>query len=348
MSDYAITPEAINYRPTLLINPFHPSITKVIEEEEEKYKVKFNQGYIFDYLGYLNAPYKIENMSTAFDIGNDEEKNFCVDIFFDTGNGGVLSGNFRDNGPAGTTYPLFIQTTDNIPQTEEVQTINVCKMKGPSIEEMYLRDNIHWWGRAIKQNERLNSNVAHPIAEPNDLANQPLIIKSISGNGQDSYKIVDVFDEGNNNIVVSGVTGFGVMYGDGPEGFETYKFLPYPSEIAESAGGYSDSWEWRLVATNDPPSAPAWAERQYLPQVAEGAGQGDILYYDETQEQWVILDAPTPEEMTAFGTDPFLHHDGLVPYWDTGVVSAPFDGVTTGLYVCVDGTPTLIDFYIQP
>ena len=251
MSDYAITPEAINYRPTLLINPFHPSITKVIEEEEEKYKVKFNQGYVFDYLGYLNAPYKIANMSTAFDIGNDEEKNFCVDIFFDTGNGGVLSGNFRANGPAGTTYPLFIQTTDNIPQTEEVQTINVCKMKGPSIEEMYLRDNIHWWGRAIKQNERLNSNVAHPIAEPDNLANQPLTIKSISGNGLDDYKIVDVFDDtGNNSIIISGVTGFGVMYGDGPAGQETYKFLPYPSD-AGTGNIY-------VLACNDPLGSPYW------------------------------------------------------------------------------------------
>jgi len=246
MSDYTITPEAKNYRPTLLINPFHPSITTVVEEEQAKYKVSFNQAYIFDYLGYLNSPVKIENMSGVFDISAEQEKNFCVDIYYNTNDGGVLSGNFREDGPAETTYPLYIQTTDDIPPSEPaVQTIDVCSMDGLSISAMYLRDNIHWWGRLIKQNSSLNTNVAHPIAEPDVLTNQPLIIKSISGQGAPNYKIVDVFDAGE-TIVVSGVTGFGVMYGEE----ETYKFLPYPSVAADD--------NIYVLACNDPLGPPYW------------------------------------------------------------------------------------------
>jgi hypothetical protein len=62
-----------------------------------------------------------------------------------------------------------------------------------------------------------------------------------------------------------------------------------------------------------------------------------------------MLIAPDPSLYTG---DPVLHHDGDKPYWGTDDVGdgdgETNDYTTTGLYVCVEGVPTLVNFVIEP
>jgi len=347
MSDsFEITQEVLSTRNNFVSAPFEPSIQVVGDVGE----IIFNQAYVFDYLGYVTDPIIIYGMDRAYNLG--EQDYFYVEITFDTGTGGVTSASFRQKAdilPSDT--PLFIQTTDQRIQDSDKVNIPIADIENFKIKELYLRDNIQWWGRLIKQNSSLNTNVAHPIAEPDVLTNQPLIIKSISGNGSPDYKIVDVFDStdssGEDVIIVSGVTGYGVMYGDGPEGFETYKFLPYPTDIYIELG-----WNDILEAAT-PFQNPAWTRRQYLPQAAEGAAEGDMLYWDASaldgdgnaDGAWVLLPAP---DTSLYTGDPVLHHDGDTPYWGQDDIGSGNLTTTTGLYVCVEGVPTLVNFVIEP
>jgi hypothetical protein len=429
-NSFEITQEVLSTRNNFLSTPFAPSIQVVGESAE----IIFNQAYVFDYLGY-SYPTVIEDMDIPYDLGDQDY--FYVEITFYTGSGGVSGARFKkETELLSFDDPLYIQTTNASEQTNETVNLLIADIESGKIKELYFRDNIQWWGRLIKQNNSSNTNVAHPIADPEVALNQPLIIKAISGYGDPDYgKIVDVFDStdpsGDAIIIVSGITGYGVMYGDGPEGQETYKFLGYPDGVAQSANDSPDSngWEWRLIAAGDPPNAPAWSEKQYLPQVAEGAAQGDILYYDEDDEQWEVLDIPTgaaeseagyssswewrliaagdPPDSPAWSErqylpqaaegakqgdilyydatnkqwemliapdtslytgDPVLHHDGDKPYWGTDDVGGgdgetiiintgdtyitiitgdTNDYTTTGLYVCVNGSPRLVNFVIS-
>jgi hypothetical protein len=264
------------------------SINRKEDGEIQGINFNFNQAYIVDYLDAAKNHIKIANMEQG--IGEDELDtiiHWYVEVNIDPDSGAVLSAYLnKAKGEEWSGLPSDhpkIAVEDQTNPT--VQIIKVASSFNGMLQEVKLRDNIHWWGRSIIQKQVENQYVGHPVISISGVAkSRPIEFRSISGNGQPDYKIVDVFDSsGEATIIVSGITGYGVMYGDGPAGQETYKFLPYPDEIAQSAGGYYDSWEWRLIAGGDPPILPTWSEKQYLPQVAEGAAQGDILYYDETE-----------------------------------------------------------------
>jgi len=325
MSDFNISADCSDsYRSILMTTPFHPKVKQI---EKNKWEATFNQGYVFDYLGVssLNDPIVIDGMNEAFTLANEEgdpqykTTNYYVRIEVDTSNGSIYYAEFEqytdDQDPPLSSDTLNI---DGGEQTTVTQYIKVASFTEQFIKNLYLRDNIHWWGKKIIQENNAIESVGHPInidtGSTGQGASRPLAIKTISGYGETDYKIVDVFDGKSDNIIVSGITGYGVMYGDGAAGQETYEFLDYPEGVAQSANDSTESngWEHRLVAADDPPSAPAWAERQYLPQVAEGAAQGDILYYNATEQQWVVLAAPDPLD---FQGDPVLQHDGTAPYW---------------------------------
>lgn len=312
MSDYSITPEAHQgYRSILLTTPFHPSVK---QKSATEYLIKFNQAYVFDYLNNanLNSPIKISGMDAEFTVEADTEYLFEVELQVNTVTGGINSASFFQRSSPASPTSTVDQTLviDDGSQSSFSQYLSVCTTTGPSLKDCYLRDNIHWWGRKIVQHQSANTEVGHPINTGELLGyNQPLKVRAISGHGSTDYKPVEVFNSGNNLIIVSGVTGFGVMYGDGPEGQETYHFLEYPLIAPDT------EFEHRLIAIGDPPAEPAWSTQQYLPQIADGAAQGDILYYDATEEKWVILPAPTTGELAAFYGDPVLHHNGTAPYW---------------------------------
>lgn len=378
-------------RAVLVSTPFSPVLLSVIDGADIVQKIRFNQGYIFDYLGGDEAlkdqPMKVLNMDQLYDLPTKDEPEaivFYVELEVDPESGAAYYATFnsakkedfeqlREN-DAGADPILKIGTEQGsitkyiiVAETGEYGDDDV-------ISNLYLRDNIHWWGKKIIQTLDGNTNVGHPViidtGSTGEGVSRPLKIRAISGRGYPDYKIVDVFEaksdptlNENDLIIVSGITGNGVMYGEGsgPDQ-ETYQFLPYPPAtaespngygadswewfliaggdppdaptwgerqhlapadqgdilyydeheaqwkvlnippaIAESEGGYLNAWEWRLIADGDPPDAPNWAERQYLPQVADGAAQGDILYYNATQQQWVMLTIPPANAQSAGG-----------------------------------------------
>lgn len=326
MSDFNISADCSDsYRSILMTTPFHPKVKQI---EKNKWEVTFNQGYVFDYLGgsSLNDPIVIGGMGEAFTLSNEEGEpqykttDYYVRIEVNTSNGSIYYAEFEQY-TYGQDPPLPSDTLniDGGEQTTVTQYIKVATFNQQFVANLYLRDNIHWWGKKIIQENNAIESVGHPInidtGSTGEGASRPLAIKTISGYGETDYKIVDVFDGKSDNIIVSGVTGYGVMYGAGPAGQETYEFLPYEDTVAESAAGnsHTEMWEWRLTHVGgNAPHKPSWRERQYLPQVAQGAAQGDILYYDATEQQWVVLAAPDPLD---FQGDPVLQHDGTAPYW---------------------------------
>ena len=77
MSDYAITPEAKRYRPSLVTTPFYPSIQTTVEGEGEDattvYKAKFNQGYVYEHSVGLISPITISSMDTNYTIETNKK-----------------------------------------------------------------------------------------------------------------------------------------------------------------------------------------------------------------------------------------------------------------------------------
>ncbi len=306
----------------MLAAPFYPSVflADVSEGGLKTYEIAFNQGYIFDYMSSngTSNPIKIEGMEQSFEITeNERDVYFVVTISVDVATGGVTSASFeKKQTTAAETDPLKILGGGDTAQVSVTREIVVCKFWGGFVEEMYLRDNIHWWGRKVEQRAYDNSSVGHPIVSGS--SSRPLQLRCISGvSGAyllQSFSVINVDDA----IVISGIlpTGSGVMYGKNNAEEPTYNFLLYPSTFVNGSG-------WHDVLEAGDHVDPSWARKQYLPQSADGAAQGDILYWDATAPDgngaangaWVVLPAPTPTEMSSFYGDPVLHHDGTAPYW---------------------------------
>jgi hypothetical protein len=63
--------------------------------------------------------------------------------------------------------------------------------------------------------------------------------------------------------------------------------------------------------------------------IPSGVTDGDMLYWDATAEEWVLLSAPAAPST---GKRWVMHHDGTAPEW------VEYDEVIVN--ICVDGTPT--------
>ena len=138
MSDYTITPEARSYRQTLLINPFHPSVIRVVEEEEVKYKVSFNQAYVYDHAsGIVSSPIQISGMDSNILLESGKKYVFYVELNLNGNN--VSSASFGNESSAEEAPELPANTDD-------IKYFEVCRMDFLSLTSFKLRENIHWSG----------------------------------------------------------------------------------------------------------------------------------------------------------------------------------------------------------
>jgi hypothetical protein len=138
MSDYTITPEARSYRQTLLINPFHPSVIRVVEEEEVKYKVSFNQAYVYDHAnGIVSSPIQISGMGSNILLESGKKYVFYVELNLNGNN--VSSASFGNESSA--------EEAPELPEnTDDIKYFEVCRMDFLSLTSFKLRENIHWSG----------------------------------------------------------------------------------------------------------------------------------------------------------------------------------------------------------
>jgi hypothetical protein len=63
--------------------------------------------------------------------------------------------------------------------------------------------------------------------------------------------------------------------------------------------------------------------------IPDGETDGDMLYWDATAEEWILLPAPSSPDT---GKRWVMHHDGTAPEW------VEYDEVTVN--ICIDGLPT--------
>ena len=246
MSDFTITAGSDSDRHGLVLDPFYPNINKTGSAGNVGYSIKFNQGYVFDYLGYagLASPLAIGGMDDDYVVLDGESKSFGVELIIDSGDHSIVSATFKEYvGGVSPNDPPPIELTS--PTGNYTRNIAVCSMLGGDPVNFNLRDNIQWWGLKIEQ-KGVNSGVGYPIIDPNGA--RPLSVRSISGvSGDYTAANVSVYNSGETVAIdVNLPTGSGVMYGALGE----YQFLPYPTGASVS--------NVYVLACNDPNGPPYW------------------------------------------------------------------------------------------
>ena len=167
-------PKALNHNhATLLVNntPFAPHFS-LGEESGGQYKIKFNEGYVFD---YASGGLRLTVESGDFTIGVTETKNFKIQLEIDKYSGAISSATILETA-SGTFENLQnksdIEGGSQEPEKETIM-LELMELRGPSISEQYIRENIHLWFRGFYQKGAAEGGHAvlkmDPSAEANDI-----------------------------------------------------------------------------------------------------------------------------------------------------------------------------------
>lgn len=156
-------PKAFNHNhATLLVNniPFAPQFIPN-EGSEDQYRIEFNEGYVFDYADGGN---RIEVDAEEFTIGETELKQFKLRLTIDKYSGGISKAEILDEtsgeGGGGLSDFVNLQNTSEIDgdgehaagaEGKEKIDLDLMDLRGPSIKEQYIRENVHLWFRGFAQ-----------------------------------------------------------------------------------------------------------------------------------------------------------------------------------------------------
>lgn len=244
MSDISITPEAIGYRPSLVTTPFYPSIQSTVEGEGESativYKVKFNQGYVYDHSNaVISTPITISSMESYELIEINKKYIFYIELVVNANNNAVSASLKNLSAAADAASPSLPDNTSTLKHFE------VCKMQGLSFTSFKLRENIHWSGsgggafihpwKATENGNEFITIAAGEVLRLNSSAIFPLWWTPLS------YAGGSIEVTGNGYIVISMATtdlnGGGTNYGDsGLIATPTSISVVFSSDI-DNAGG---------------------------------------------------------------------------------------------------------------
>ena len=166
-------PKALNHNhATLLVNntPFAPHFS-LGEESGGQYKIKFNEGYVFD---YASGGLRLTVQSGDFTIGATETKNFKIQLEIDKYSGAISSATILET--ASGTFTNLQNKSDieggSQPPEKETIMLELMELRGPSIKEQYIRENIHLWFRGFYQKGGEDGHAVlkmDPSAEANDI-----------------------------------------------------------------------------------------------------------------------------------------------------------------------------------
>ena len=164
--------KALNHNhATLLVNntPFAPHFS-LGEESGGQYKIKFNEGYVFD---YASGGLRLTVQSGGFTIGAAETKNFKIQLEIDKYSGAISSATILETASGTFTNLQNKSDIEGGSQEPEKETIilELMELRGPSIKEQYIRENIHLWFRGFYQKGSDGHAVLKmdPSAEANDI-----------------------------------------------------------------------------------------------------------------------------------------------------------------------------------
>ncbi|MDB4317777.1 hypothetical protein N9973_00605 [bacterium] len=136
---------------TYIVNstPFFPSFT---EEEGGKIKIKFNAAYIFD---YGNGGERIAVGGLEHTLGEDESKKFKLEILIDHESGLIEGAEIKKDGESNIDNLIvrndYEDDDDGNIVADAKYVLDLADINGKDIEELYIRENIHWHYRYISQ-----------------------------------------------------------------------------------------------------------------------------------------------------------------------------------------------------
>ena len=150
-------------RMQLLLSPFQPVFQteeQVEGEDPTPPQVKFIQAYIINYLSQPEDYFFIEGMDKAFDLDinlpaeDPFERVYEVKITLNETNGTIKNAKFQKKpveGEEGYRDPLeefnVYNASTSFPISDCVEVFfPVCKFLNDNLDELWLNENIHWWG----------------------------------------------------------------------------------------------------------------------------------------------------------------------------------------------------------
>lgn len=163
MSSKTLHKKGINHNHASWLVHHMPFMPKFEPSEEDKFKVEFNQGYIYD---YANGGERMEVEPPEEDllIGEEETKNLKIQLKIDKHNGKISEakiaveeeGDDSEGGEGGEFTNLQNKSdiegdSSGSDEEEEEIELDLAELKGPTISEQYIRENIHIWFRGFHQ-----------------------------------------------------------------------------------------------------------------------------------------------------------------------------------------------------
>ena len=159
-----------------ITQPFAPEIDIISGESGEEVEVNFNQGYVFD---YAQGGERVEVDSETFTFGTEEKKEFKLRIEFDHAKGKIQQAKIFDKEDSSqadkseTNFDNFIVESHVPSEANSSEVIDdarvvldFAKFDGPSLEELYIRENIHLYVRGFFQMHSGGNSDAHGIINP--------------------------------------------------------------------------------------------------------------------------------------------------------------------------------------
>jgi hypothetical protein len=120
-----------------------------------------------------------------------------------------------------------------------------------------------------------------------------------------------------------------------PELLENTTTSPSAGEarVMKQWNATTGAWEFRYLTAGDGITITENADTINIEidsaGIPDGETDGDMLYWDATAEEWILLPAPSAPDT---GKRWVIHHDGAAPEW------VEYDEVTVN--ICIDGLPT--------
>jgi|11BtaG_2_1085332.scaffolds.fasta_scaffold20222_3 hypothetical protein len=181
--------------------PFMPEF----EPDGDNFKIKFNEGYVYD---YANGGKRLKvEPDEEFTIGQTEDKEFKIQLKIDKFTGAIseakiLEGS-NDGGLADFTnlqnrsdVEGFTSGSDD---EEQQIMLDLMELSGPSINEQYIRENIHIWLRGFYQKGSSEGGHAPLKKDPSAGANDMIEIRELREKDEED-NILEITTEGDSIV----------------------------------------------------------------------------------------------------------------------------------------------------
>lgn len=160
-----------------ITTPFYPVI-KAQGAGSDSYTLNFTKAYIFD---YVNAAKRIDILAPEFTLSKEGSSTFYVEIRVSVPSGAVSSAEIKKDEAQEDGKALAVKSDfDSSGQTQLIYKIELATFEGPCLQDIFLRENIHWFLRNFQQLGSPGSGSFNLIqAEYTDDANSMIPVRAL-------------------------------------------------------------------------------------------------------------------------------------------------------------------------